>query len=546
MARRTLRAVALTVVLSIVLSGLPAREGVRAVEPMQLNVKNVSVLEVLKLIAEAGGFDIVIGANVKGSVTLTVDGMAPRDLLEVVVGVVDAAYVEEHGAVWVMTREAYENRYGEPFVDHRVSRTIVLRRAQLKEVLPSVMTLLGDDAIVKPDLANNVVTVKGSPSLVAEAAEMLQALDRPTTTWSFPLQSIPPALAAGLLGKMLSEQATIVEDPVNRRLMVSSNEFELRRVGEMLEQIDGGEGIHAAVLDVAYADTDSLAEALRPHLTPDVGICYADRRAKRIVVHDHPSVLTKMEDLVRTFDVPQRQVLIEARILQVSTSDEIRSGIDWSVVQSKVNVRGFFPELSATESGLRGDFGDLSSQEYEVLVEALESFGKTELLSSPRLMVMDGSAGHIHVGSQVPYKTIDTRETAAGTINQFEQVVIIDVGVKLEVAVRILGEDMVAMTVHPEVSSVTGFSDDIPVVDAATSESSLIVQDGNTVILGGLIKDEVREVRKGIPLLSRIPLLKYLVSSTSEEKLKSELVILLKPEIMTGREPYATPEGSGR
>jgi type II secretory pathway component GspD/PulD (secretin) len=92
--------------------------------------------------------------------------------------------------------------------------------------------------------------------------------------------------------------------------------------------------------------------------------------------------------------------------------------------------------------------------------------------------------------------------------------------------------------VRPEVSSVSGYSDGIPIVDAATTDSALLVEDGNTVILGGLIKDEQRTVRKGVPVLASIPLLKYLFSSNSEETYKSELVILLTPRIMTGREEY--------
>jgi len=86
---------------------------------------------------------------------------------------------------------------------------------------------------------------------------------------------------------------------------------------------------------------------------------------------------------------------------------------------------------------------------------------------------------------------------------------------------------------------VTGFSDGIPIIDAATTDSALLIQDGNTVILGGLVKDETRKVRKGVPLLASIPLIKYLFSSNTDEHLKSELVILLTPRIMTGREEYA-------
>jgi general secretion pathway protein D len=151
-------------------------------------------------------------------------------------------------------------------------------------------------------------------------------------------------------------------------------------------------------------------------------------------------------------------------------------------------------------------------------------------------MVIDGGSGHIHVGSQVPYKTIDTRESATGTLNQFEKVVIIEVGVKLEVTASIQGDDMISMLVRPEVSAVVGISDNVPVVDNATTESSLMVEDGNTVILGGLVKEEVRTERKGVPILASIPIIKYLFSSNVDEKKKSEMVILLTPRIMTGRE----------
>lgn len=508
-------------------------------QPMQLNVKNASVLEVLKLIAEAGGFNLAIGGGVKGSITLSVDEMAPADLLDIVVGVIDAAYVVENGAVWVMTRESYEGRYGDPFVDNLVSRTVVLNQALVKDVMPSLITLLGDKAIIKPDLVGNLVTIKASPRRVAEAAQMLASLDRPTSSRSFPLRAMPTTVAATLLAGMVSEQASILEDPANSRLVVNASDFELDRIGAMVAMLDAGGGIESAILDVSHANPDSLAEALRPHLTQDVGAIQADRRSRKIVVSDYPAVVRNISALAAAFDVPGRQVLLEAKILQVSTSREVRSGIDWSVVEDRVNLTGTFPALASDDPGFRGDFGELSSQNYQVLVEALESFGDTELLSSPRLMVLDGGTGLIHVGSQVPYKTIDTRETASGTLNQFEKVVVIDVGVKLEVTVQILGDDMIAMQVRPEVSSVTGVSNDVPVVDAATTDSALLVQDGNTVILGGLIKDESRTVRKGVPLLASIPLIKYLFSYNSSETLKSELVILLTPRIMTGREPYA-------
>ena len=540
MAGRTIRTIAVAAWVTLVLTAPLAAQA----ESMQLNVRDVAAKEVLKLIAEAGGFNLAIGAGVKGNVTLYIEDMAPRDLLDIVIGIIDAAYVEENGAVWVMGKEQYESRYGDKFVDNLVSRTFILKHAKAKEVMPSVKGLLGDKAIVKPDLARNLIRIKASPRLVEEAARMLADIDKPTVTRGYQLDCIPAGMAAEMLGRMVTDQTIIVEDVINQRLLVSSSEFELNRIETILSMLDVGGQLETAVLQIEYSQPDSLAESLRPYLTPDVGQIHADNRSRKIIVTDYSSTVETIARLAEEFDVPARQVLIEARIIQVQTSKEVSTGINWTVLQNEMNLTGTFPALALTDPGLRGDFGDLTSSHYNIIIQALETYGTTNLLSSPRLMVANGGTGSIHVGSQVPYKTIDTRETAAGTINQFETVVIVDVGVKLEVEVTILGNGMIRMNVRPEVSAVIGFSDDVPVVESSIVDSSLIIESGNTVILGGLIKDEVRTTRKGVPILSSIPLIKYLFSSNVNEDIQGEMVILLTPRIMTGREEHV-PEGEG-
>lgn len=541
MARRTIRTIAVAICLLAIVAAGQALAQTRGVgtAPMQLRVKDAPVQEVLKLIAESGNFNLAIGAEVKGRVTLYIDEIPPRDLLDIVVGIVDAAYVEENGAVWVMDKRLYEERYGEAFSDRLVSRNFLLTEADAKEVMPTLRDLLGKRAEISADMARNMIRVKGSPNLLREAADLVKMLDAPRESESFELKTVPLTVATGYLDKLMHGRVSFIEDAGNQRLIVSANRFDLDRVREVLTMLDAGRGIESAMLDVSYAEPDSLAEKVRSQLTPDLGQVYSDKQSRKLVVVDYPGVVERIRGMVREYDAPIRQVLIEARIVQVSRSREVRTGIDWEVLEDKVNVSNYYPTLADADEGTIVNFGD---SKYDVIMEALETYGNTDLLSSPRLMVVDGGTGSIHVGSQVPYKTIETRENASGVITNFETVVVLDVGIKLEVSARIMGDDMVHLTVHPEVSSVVGETVGVPVIDASTVDSSLMVQDGNTVILGGLIKDESRTVRKGIPLLSRIPLIKYLVSSNVEEKLKSELVILLTPRIMSGRELYQPVE----
>ena len=502
---------------------------------MQLNVKDVPVQEVLKLIAESGGFNIAISGGVKGRVTLYLDSIRPRDLLDIVVSIVDAAYVEENGAIWVLEKSVYESRYGEDFADHLKTRTFALKDADVKEVLPTMRDLLGKQVDVKADVARNMIRVKASTRKLREAEELVQMLDTPKISESFQLNNVPLDVATGYLENLLKGRANFVEDRGSSRLIVSASRTDLDKIDEVLTMLDASEGMKSEMLDIRYAEPDSLADRLRPRLTPELGQIYSDKMARKLVIVDYPSVVDEIAGIVREYDMPIRQVLLEAKIIQVSKSDEVRTGVDWSVLEDKINITNYFPALADGANGTTVNFGD---QKYDVIMDAMETYGKTELLSSPRIVVVDGGTGYIHVGSQEPYKTTTTRMNASGITDTFEEVVVLDVGIKLEVEARILGDDMIFLKVSPEVSSVSGEKSGVPVIDATTIQTSLTIQDGNTVILGGLIEDEKRVVRKGIPLLSRIPLIKYLVSSNVEETVKSELIILLTPSIRSGREIY--------
>jgi len=139
----------------------------------------------------------------------------------------------------------------------------------------------------------------------------------------------------------------------------------------------------------------------------------------------------------------------------------------------------------------------------------------------------------------VPYKTVDTREST-GIVTQFERVTMVSVGVKLAVTPRISREGFVRMHIRPEVSSVVSFTDNIPVVETSEAETEVLIQEGATIILAGLIEEDQKETLKGIPLLVKIPLLGELFSSTNVTLDKSELVFLLTPRIVS--DEGAVPE----
>ena len=171
--------------------------------------------------------------------------------------------------------------------------------------------------------------------------------------------------------------------------------------------------------------------------------------------------------------------------------------------------------------------------------DALETVGETNILSAPRIMVVNNKEAKILVGSTEPYVTTTTTTPSAGPTTTAESVNFIDVGVKLYVTPTIHEDDFITMKIKPEVSSVTSNlttsnNNTIPIVETSEAETTVNVKDGVTVIIGGLIKEETINTTKQIPFLGKIPVLGMIFRSTNNSTSKTEIVIFLTPRIVTG------------
>jgi general secretion pathway protein D len=172
-------------------------------------------------------------------------------------------------------------------------------------------------------------------------------------------------------------------------------------------------------------------------------------------------------------------------------------------------------------------------------VEALETVGETNILSSPRIMAVNNQEARILVGSTEPYVTSTTTTPSSGPTTTAESVNFIDVGVKLYVTPTIHEDDFITMKIRPEVSSVTSNlttsnNNTIPIVETSEAETVVNVKDGVSVIIGGLIKEEAINTTKKVPLLGNIPILGMAFRSTNNSKSKTEIVIFLTPRIVSG------------
>ncbi len=179
-----------------------------------------------------------------------------------------------------------------------------------------------------------------------------------------------------------------------------------------------------------------------------------------------------------------------------------------------------------------------NKQDFDILIKYLQTLGRTQILSNPQLAVINNQEARIHVGEKQAYVTTTTT-TGQTTTTVSEEVTFVDVGIQLSVTPTINDDGYVTMKVKPEVSSVvstltTPSGNKIPIIDSSMAETTVMVKDGATIIIGGLRKEEKTSSSEQLPFLGKIPLLGFLFRSGSNKTERTELLVMLTPHIISG------------
>lgn len=264
----------------------------------------------------------------------------------------------------------------------------------------------------------------------------------------------------------------------------------------------------------------------------------ADESNNAILVMASAQDYQVIESALKRLDVIEAQVLIEASILEVTLSDELSYGLEWYIKNKNVlNGRDGQALLDLNSSSGIGaaipgfSYTLVGGSGVEAVLNALASDSKLNVISSPSLMVLDNRTARITVGDQVPVRT-ETATTEGGVI--IESIQFKDTGVQLEVKPRINAGDLITLDIRQDVT-------DAGAQDAATGQrsfrqrniqSSIAIQSGETIMLGGLITENAAEGESGVPVLSKIPLLGALFGRTTESNRRTELVVLITPKVV--------------
>jgi type IV pilus assembly protein PilQ len=321
------------------------------------------------------------------------------------------------------------------------------------------------------------------------------------------------------------------------------------RVITSAEMLDKPEPILSRTFEIVYKDAEKVADALDKFKSNMGSVSYIDG-TNHIIVSDTESKIREISSLLLKVDRVTPQVLVEARIYDITSRDKLDLGVQWDVGRNTTypgdigtNPTG---KISAFTTGsFRGQttktttdtfgalrFGWLNNNiDIDAQLRAEEEITEARLLANPRIMVIDNETATFNIVTEHPYIE---RTISEGTTT--ETVKFKNVGVNLEVTPKITRDGMLRLHVMPEfnvfVERVTLQSSNVPVVDTRKVDTIALIKDGQTVVLGGMRKKDVSKEVNKIPLLGDLPLIGGLFRFEGEDTAVTELVVFITPRII--------------
>ncbi|WP_448503198.1 type II secretion system secretin GspD [Sphingomonas sp.] len=449
--------------------------------------------------------------------------------------------------------------------------TIPLRNGSAPDVAAAIGQVLGEGeaggARVAADARSNTVIVRGTPASVAEARRIAVSLDAPggatPITRVFRLNFADAESVTDVLRGVLGQEGEVT-NPVARSLQSRGTRGGVggiaRNPTAQLAGIVGQEGAQAAaalgggsaagnsISTVGQTDREAPAQGFS---TPDLTVQPAPD-INAIVVRGTPTAVANMESLVADLDVRRPQVILEAAIAEI-TGDEAEQlaiqigsagavlsqveGVATSFGGNQIGLGAILGALGVPAAALIGDglTGNVAfGNDFSILVQALGLSQRSNLLSTPSVTVVDNKIGEFVVAQEVPFIT-GSILTQGNNVAPFTSIERKDVGITLRVLPRINAGDTIRLEISQEASSIAPIQLQLAtdlITNRRAINTTVLADNGRTIVLGGLISDDYTRQRSQVPILGDVPILGELFKSRRETRQKRTLFIFLRPTIL--------------
>jgi len=377
----------------------------------------------------------------------------------------------------------------------------------------------------------------------------------------------------------------VVADDRTNSIIISGDKAAQLRIRTLITYLDTPlqSGSNTKTRFLEYADAETMANSLKAqiqgitqaatgsaapggtsssNLSNSVSI-WADKATNALVVSAPPKIMEQIMAIVDTLDIRLANVKLEAIVVEVSASKSAELGANWALygnananVPAAVFNGGSTPITSVASAALTNNFSAIpsgttlgvgriidSGVSFAAILHALQEDGNTNIISTPSITTQDNKEAKIEVTQQVPLITgqytstgtsTGTTTGSTGTVNPFTTIQRQDVGTKLHITPKISKGGTITLKIAQESSSLSQQTGDAGslITNKRSIETQVLVDDGQTIILGGLLDDKVTEGASRVPLLGSIPLIGHLFKSSNSKKSKTNLLVFIKPTVM--------------
>ena len=563
-----------------------------------LNLKNADIREVVTQISAITGKSFIIDPRVKGNVTVVsntkMDSDTTYELFLSVLRVHGYAAVPS-GNVIRIVQQVLAKQSGNPgdFSDNTsseelVTQVISVRNTASAELVKILRPLIPQYGHIAGLTSPNALIISDHASNIARLAEIVNRIDVAETStteivqlkeaWVEDMVALLEQLAPEQIGKGAKgpNKITLVASERTNSIVIKGDPGSISRVVALIKQLDipANRAGTIQVVRLAHSDAAELAAILKELISqngkgdkPGQDIAtsiQADEALNALVIKADPSTMAELKDIIAKLDVRRLQVLIEAVIVEVTTTFNRKLGTEFSVVDAGSNVplisttntnisnlvnsiataaAGGATALPSLDSNVVGA-GRLSEtgSNFALLISALATNNNVDLLSTPSITTMDNEEAKIFVGQNVPFRTGSTTTGSNGTTNPFTTIQRQEVGLTLDVTPHVHDGSLIRLEISQEVSEVvenqnigSAGSADL-ITSTSTIDTTVLADNNEIIILGGLIRNNTTGTENKVPFLGDIPVLGRLFKSTSTGTEKKNLMIFLRPTVLNSVE----------
>ncbi len=571
----------------------PPQVEASANDTISLNFVNADIRDVARVVLkDMFSANVMVDPSIQGAVTLQTSEPIPRDAalssLEAALAFSGVAMVRsEDGFRVVPRKDALRQASGVQYVPSPRAlqpgfgiQIVPVHHVSVDEMLKILQPFAPQDSIISTDRARNLFVLAGTSGELDVILNTIALFDVDRLAdMSFEF-IYPKTVDADRLAEELStiwQQANsslkdlvqlIPISRLNALLVLANQPDQLHEVKTWIARLDlskndGGRAIH--IYRVQHGKAADLADSVSKILQMGTGgssaiatsgdikkssstsaassaganggssSIVADEKANAIMFYGDSSTFEVIRHALEQLDLAPDQVMIEAAIVEVGLTNELRYGVQWFFKSGDSQFTLSSAASGAVASVFPGFSYTYTTSSPQVALNALESITKVNVVSSPKILVLNNQMARLQVGDEVPVATqsaVSVTDPGAPIVNtiQFR-----DTGVILEVVPRVNQSGSVLLEINQEVSDVAETKSsgiDSPTIQQRKFQSTVLVDDGQTIALGGLIRDNKTKGKSGLPLLQRIPLLGSAFRSTTDTNRRTELLIFITPHVI--------------